>query len=364
MLLKEIINALNDSVPFPLQEDYDNSGLIIGNGADNIHSVLITLDITHEVMDEAARKGCNLIISHHPLIFSGLKSLTGQTETEKLVARAIREGIAVAAMHTNADNHHMGVNKILCNKLGVENHKVLKPLKGTLRKLATFVPKSHTDGVLNALFEAGAGKIGNYDSCSYRISGTGTFRALDHANPFVGKIGELHQEPEEKIELVFPEFLEKKVISALLESHPYEEVAYDIYTLANSWNRAGAGMIGELRTPEYADVFLSKVKALLNLGCVRHTGEKNELIKRVAVCGGSGSFLIKDALKAGADIFLTGDIKYHDFFLPSGKMIIADIGHYESEQYTKELIFTLLREKFPTFALFISETITNPIKYL
>lgn len=364
MLLNDIVSALNEFAPFPLQEDYDNSGLLIGNPDEEIHSALIALDITPAVMDEATRLKCNLIISHHPLIFSGLKSLTGNTETQRLVARAVKEGIAIAAFHTNADNHFLGVNRLLCEKLGIRNTRILRPMKGALRKIATFVPHSHTQQVMDALFKSGAGVIGNYDSCSYRVSGTGTFRASAAANPFVGSIGELHHEPEEKIELIFPAFLEKSVVNALIEAHPYEEVAYDIYPLENTWNQAGAGMIGELDQPEEAEVYLRYIKKILNIGCIRHTAAANRLISKVAVCGGSGSFLINEAQKSKADIFLTGDIKYHDFFLPEGKMILADIGHYESEQFTKELIFTMLKEKFPTFALFISGTHTNPVNYL
>ena len=364
MILSEITSYLNSHIPLSLQENYDNCGLLIGNPNDEIAGVLICLDITEEVMDEALTKSCNLIISHHPLIFSGIKSLTGRTDTERLVIRAIRQNIAVFALHTNLDNHHEGVNHFLCGKLGISNAEILKPLPHKLRKLVTFCPPSHANLVRDAIFKAGAGQIGNYDCCSYNTSGEGTFRALDGANPYAGEPGKLHTEIEQRIETIFPSFLESAVIAALKQAHPYEEVAFDIYPLTNLHQRIGAGMIGTLPQAVDAEEFLIFVKKTLQLGCIRHTNLKNKKIQRIAVCGGSGSFLINDAIYCNADIYMTGDIKYHDFFIPENKMILADIGHFESEQFTKELIYTLLKKKFTTFALFISGTKTNPVNYL
>ena len=364
MILSDITSYLNSQIPLSLQESYDNCGLLIGDLNEEISSALICLDVTQEVMNEAIEKKCNLIISHHPMIFTGIKSLTGRTDTEKLVIRAIQNKIAVFAIHTNLDNHYEGVNKTLCNKLGVVNAEILKPMPDKLRKLVTFCPSSHAGQVRDAIFVAGAGQIGNYDSCSFNAKGEGTFRALAGANPFVGEPGKLHFEPETRIETIFPSYLESAVISALKKAHPYEEVAFDIYPLTNLHHRIGAGMIGNLPQPIDAEEFLISIKKILNLGCIRHTNLKNKKIQRIALCGGSGSFLINDAISCNADIYMTGDIKYHDFFIPENKMILADIGHYESEQFTKELIYNFLNKKFTTFALFISGTNTNPVNYL
>jgi dinuclear metal center YbgI/SA1388 family protein len=347
-----------------LQENYDNSGLLIGLEETEISGILICLDISRDVLDEAIVKKCNLVISHHPLIFSGLKSITGRSETERLVMKALKESIAIYALHTNLDNHNEGVNHFLCQKIGIQQPEILKPMPGILRKLATFCPVSHATTVREALFNAGAGHIGNYDSCSFNSNGEGTFRALEGATPFVGEPGKLHTEAEVRIETIFPVHLENIIINALKRAHPYEEVAYDIYPITNPNSKIGAGMIGNLQNEMDAREFLLGIKNILQTGCIRHTELKNKKVQRVAVCGGSGSFLIKDAINCGADIYITGDIKYHDFFVPGDEMILADIGHYESEQFTKELIYTLLKKKFTTFALFISGSNTNPVNYL
>jgi len=364
MILSEITSFLNTSIPQELQESYDNCGLLIGDSGMEVSGVLICLDVTDEVFEEAILKKCNLIVSHHPLIFSGLKSLTGRNETERIVIRAIKDNISIYALHTNLDNHFEGVNQYLCKKLGIQDAEILRPMPGKLRKLVTFCPPSHAEKVREALFQAGSGQIGNYDKCSYSSSGEGTFRAQTGATPFVGELGKLHSEPELRIETIFPSYLEKSIISALQHAHPYEEVAYDIYPLANMHSRLGAGMIGNLPQAVDAEDFLLEVKRILQIGGIKHTGIKNKKIQRIAVCGGSGSFLIKDAIACNADIYMTGDIKYHDYFIPENRMILADIGHYESEQFTKELIYTLLKKKFTTFALFISGTNTNPVNYL
>lgn len=364
MILSEITSYLYSRIPLNMQESYDNCGLLVGNTGTEITGALICLDVTEAVLDEAVEKNCNLVVSHHPMIFGSLKSLTGRNETERLVIRAIQQNIAIFALHTNVDNHHEGVNDYLCKKLGILSPEILRPMPGMLRKLVTFCPVSHAEKVRDAIFEAGAGHIGNYDSCSFSTPGNGTFRALSGANPFVGEPGQLHTEAELRIESIFPAFLQNTVVAALQFAHPYEEVAFDIYPLANLHHRMGAGMIGTLDQETDAEEFLLKVKNILQSGCIRHTAIKNKKINRVAVCGGSGSFLIKDAMSCSADIYLTGDIKYHDFFIPGKQMILADIGHYESEQFTKELIYTLLKKKFTTFALFISGTHTNPVNYL
>lgn len=364
MQLRDILNFIESFAPAGLQESYDNAGLIVGNPSDEIHSALICVDVTEEVMQEALQRKCNLIISHHPMVFSGMKRFTGRTLTERLVETSIRERISVIALHTNLDNISEGVNKILSEKLGIRNPLILRPLDNKLRKLVTFCPLSYSEKVRAAIFAAGAGHIGKYDSCSFNLTGKGSFRGLEGANPFVGKINEVHFEEEIRIEVIYPEYLESQVIQALITAHPYEEVAYDLYPLANTLTTVGAGMIGELETAVPVVEFLQFVKKTLKLGSVKHTRDNGKPVRKVAVCGGSGAFLIKDAMNAGADIYLTGDIKYHDYFLPENRMVLADIGHFESEQYTKELIHTLLKKKFPTFALLISEQEENPVKYL
>jgi dinuclear metal center YbgI/SA1388 family protein len=364
MLIKDISNCIESFAPLSLQEDYDNSGLLIGNPEKEIHRAIICIDVTEQILEEAISSQCDLIIAHHPLIFRGIKKLTGQTSTERIVECCILNGIAVYAAHTNLDNTAEGVNSMISQRIGLQKCSILKPLNGLLYKLVTFCPVDHAEEVRQALFSAGAGHIGNYDNCSFSSAGSGSFRAAGNANPFVGNINELHFENEIRIETVFPAYYQSAVIQTLLSSHPYEEVAYDIYKIENNFPGAGSGMIGELIEPETEHNFLLRIKELLGGNTIRHTPFLGKLIKNVALCGGSGSFLIRDAIAAGADIFLTGDIKYHDFFLADKLILLADIGHYESEQFTKEILFTLLTEKFPNFAVLISKTLTNPIIYL
>jgi dinuclear metal center YbgI/SA1388 family protein len=364
MLIKDITNCIESFAPLSLQEEYDNSGLLIGHPEKEIKGILICVDVTETVLEEAICLGCDLIIAHHPLIFKGIRKLTGYNSTERIVEQCILKGIALYAAHTNLDNTSSGVNAKLSEILGLQNCRILKPTRGMLRKIVTFCPSDQAEKVRQALFKAGAGHIGNYDNCSFNTEGSGTFRALENANPFIGSIDELHFENEIRIETIFPSYNQSAIVRALLASHPYEEVAYDIYRIENEIPGAGSGMIGELSQPENEPDFLQRIKELIGGSTIRHTAFTGKQINQVALCGGSGSFLIKDALLAGADIFITGDIKYHDFFLAEGQILLADIGHYESEQFTKELLFTLLTEKFPNFAVLISKSLTNPIIYL
>jgi len=364
MKLKEIISCLEAIAPVSLQESYDNSGLLIGNPDSEIEGTLICLDLTMEVLDEAIKEGSSLVISHHPLVFSGMKRLTGSNETERIVIKAVKHDIAVYAIHTNLDNVQEGVNAKLCEKLGVMDPKILRPMSGKLSKLVTFCPQEQAEKVRGALFLAGAGHIGNYDKCSFNTDGYGTFRAGEGSDPFVGDAGHLHKENECRIEVIFPDHITKTLLSSLNEAHPYEEVAYDIYPLKNDYAMAGAGMIGMLENPLDEGSFLKMLKKTLGSGVIRHTVLCGKKISKLAVCGGSGSFLIGDALRSGADAFVTGDLKYHQFFEAEGKMLIADAGHFETEQFTKELIYNILKEKFPTFALRISRINTNAVHYL
>ena len=364
MLLNTITKELESIAPLQLQESYDNSGLLIGRPDSVITGVIITLDVTEEILKEAISKKCNLIIAHHPLIFKGIKSITGRNSIERIVEEAIKNDIAIYAIHTNLDNVDNGVNDILCQKLGLINTQILSVKSGLLRKLVTFCPIDHAEKVRESIFNAGAGQIGNYDNCSFNASGEGSFRALEDTNPFVGEKGKLHFEKETRIETIYPIYHERAILKALFEAHPYEEVAYDIYPLANNFKQVGAGMIGELESPKDETEFLKDIKKITGTGCVRHSALTGRKIKKVAVCGGSGSFLIPDALKHQADIFITGDVKYHEFFDAEGKMLIADVGHFESEQFSKELIYSILMKKFPTFAVQISEINTNSVNYL
>jgi len=363
MRLNQLVGEINKWAPFAYQESYDNSGLLVGNMDQTIQKILISLDITEEIMEEAIQGDFDLIISHHPIIFKGLKSLTAKTPEEKIIMSAIKNDIAIMAIHTNLDNVIHGVNAKISDRLGLEQRELLWPQKGQLKKLAVYVPQTHLDLVRTAVFEAGAGHIGDYDHCSFGAEGKGTFRPGKEAHPFVGKLGELHQEEEIKMESIFPAHLESKIVSALVKSHPYEEPAYDIYTLDNKNHRVGAGMIGMLKEEMEEVAFLKFLKEKMGTSCVRHTSLRGKKIRKVALCGGSGSFLIGAAKSNHADVFVSGDIKYHDFFQANKQMMIADIGHYESEQFTKELIGDFLIENFPKFAVQISEHQTNPINY-
>lgn len=362
--VSDIARVMEDFAPLALQESYDNSGLLVGDPNMEVCGVLVSLDVTSDIVDEAIAHNLNLIVAHHPFIFSGLKKITGKNDVEQVLIKAIKNDIAIYASHTNTDATANGLNKRFCNLLNLKHCTSLSPLENALVKLVIFVPSDHAEAVRNAIFKAGAGHIGNYDCCSYNLNGEGTFRALDGAKPFVGKSGSVHFEKEVRIETVLPNFLQHKVIGEMISAHPYEEVAYDLYPLKNACNDAGIGMIGELDEAQDEAVFLDTIKKTFNVGVVRHTQLLGKPIKRVALCGGSGAFLINDAIRAGADLFLTGEIKYHDFFKAENKIILADIGHFESEQFVKEVFGELLQENFSKFAVRLSEVNTNPIKYL
>ncbi|MCX6279834.1 MAG: Nif3-like dinuclear metal center hexameric protein [Bacteroidetes bacterium] len=362
--IAEIINYLESVVPLSFQEDYDNCGLLTGDPEWQFRKALLCLDVTSEVISEAIFKKCNLIISHHPPIFHGLKKLTvNQPETEAIVG-ALKNDVALYAIHTNLDNTFHGLNAHILSKLGISEYIVLSPKNGMMVKLATFCPVAYADKVRDALFKAGAGYIGNYDCCSFSAPGNGSFRASEKANPFVGEKNKLHLEKEVRIEVVFPKYLERKIIMYLRTAHPYEEVAYDLYPLNNISYSYGSGLIGLLPKPLEENYFLEFLKSTLNLQVIRHSAKRSKEITRVGICTGSGSFLIPEAIKSFADVFLTADLKYHDFFTVKNKLLLADIGHYESETCVKEWLHAVLVEKFPNFAFLISEVNTNPVYYL
>ena len=364
MTIATIIEALEELAPLSLQEDYDNSGLITGDKTWDCSGAIISLDVTEEIIQEAIENNCNLIIAHHPVIFKGLKKINGNNYVERTIIKAIKNDIAIYAIHTNLDNVIHGVNGKIADNLDLINRRILSPKQNLLKKLAVFVPLKFNEKVLNAMFAAGAGNIGNYSECSFNTEGTGTFKAGANTDPYVGKPGERHSESEVKVEVIFPEWLQKPVLKAMTTVHPYEEVAYDIYTLSNSFHLTGSGMTGELKEAMDETDFLQLLKKLFNLSMIRHTCLHGRQINKVALCGGAGSFLIESAKSAGADIFITSDIKYHEFFDADNKLLLVDIGHYESEQYTIELLFDILREKFPNFAVQKTGINTNPVHYL
>jgi dinuclear metal center YbgI/SA1388 family protein len=362
--IKNIISAIESVAPPALQDSWDNSGLLVGDANCVIDSALITIDVTEAVVDEAIAKGCGLIIAHHPVIFNGFKRLTGKNESERVVIKAVKKDIAIYAAHTNIDLVRQGVSWRMANKLGLQNIQTLIPQKGMLKKLVTFVPVDDASKVRNAIFDAGAGHIGNYDMCSFNGAGEGSFRGSDTTNPHKGVKGELHFENEIRIETVFPAFIQNKIIEALLNAHPYEEVAYDIYSLENEHQGIGLGVIGNLPLAEDCMCFLGRVKDTFLCQAIRHTPTVKDKVEKIALVGGSGSSFLKAAMAQKADVFITADFKYHQFFDAENKIVIADIGHYESEQFTKELFYEIVTNKFSKFALRLSEVVTNPINYL
>jgi dinuclear metal center YbgI/SA1388 family protein len=363
MRIAEIISFLDSLAPPSLQEPYDNAGLITGQAAWDCTGIICSLDATEEVIKEAIAKKCNLVVAHHPIVFGGLKKITGKNYVEKTIITAIKNDIAIYAIHTNLDNVITGVNGKIAAMLNLQQVSILAAKENTLKKLFTFVPVDKAAEVRQALFAAGGGHVGNYSECSFNVEGTGTFTAGPGTNPYVGENGEQHNEKEMKIELVFPSFLQHQLIAVLKAAHPYEEVAFDVVELANQHSATGSGIIGELAEPLDEEFFLASLKKIFGVPIIRHTAFINKPIKRVALCGGAGSFLISKALAAGADAFITADMKYHEFFDANGRMLIADIGHYESEQFTINLLQEVLEQKFPTFAVLKTGVKTNPVHY-
>lgn len=364
MQVKDIMQAIEQFAPVAYQESYDNSGLQVGDVHMEVTGVLLSLDVTEEIVEEAMARGCNMVVVHHPLLFSGLKRISGRNYVERIVIKAIKNDIAIYAAHTNLDNVRAGVNAKIAQKLGLKDTTILQPMRNTLSKLYTFAPKKDADMVRDALFKAGAGDIGKYKECSFNMEGTGTFKPDEDANPVIGKAGGPRENVNEvKIEVLVQKDREARVLKALFDNHPYEEVAYEFIALQNLNQELGAGMLGTLPEPLEEGAFLAHLKDKMQANCIRHTAFLGKAIEKVAVCGGSGSFLLKDAIAAGADVFITGDYKYHQFFDAEGRIVIADIGHYESEQYTSEIFEAILKEKFPNFAILLSNISTNPVKY-
>jgi len=362
--IKDVTQYLESWAPRSYQESYDNAGLITGNASAEVTGILLSLDCTEAVVEEAVREGCNLIVAHHPIVFKGLKKLTDGNYVERTIIKAIRQDIAIYAIHTNLDSVLTGVNHQIAQKIGLQNVQILLPRKDTLTKLTSFIPAENVDEVTAAVHAAGAGQIGKYKNCSFRVDGVGTFQPDENANPHIGERGKQEFVKEVRVEMIFPSFLEDAVMAALRKSHPYEEVAYFLSTLLNDNQEVGAGMTGELPEALEPIEFLKRLKISMDLNVIRHTKLLEKPVKKIAICGGSGSFLLPQAIKSGADVYISADFKYHEFFDADGRIIIADIGHYESEVYTKDLIRDVLIKKFPTFAINFSKTITNPISYL
>ncbi|MFN8243993.1 MAG: Nif3-like dinuclear metal center hexameric protein [Ferruginibacter sp.] len=363
MKIQDISAFLESIAPLSLQESYDNAGLLTGAPGWDCTGIITCLDATEEVILEAVARKCNLVVAHHPIIFGGLKKLNGKNYVERAVIAAIKNDIAIYAIHTNLDNVPDGVNAAIADKLALENRQVLSPKKGLLKKLYTYVPTASLDKVRDAIFAAGGGQIGNYSECSFNTPGDGTFKGGEGTDPFVGRPGERHTEAERKLEVIFEAWKEKSVLNALIKSHPYEEVAYEIISLDNSYQQTGSGLLGQLATAVTEEEALARIKQAFGLQVVRHTPFTGRKVQKIAVCGGAGSFLIGAAVGAGADLYLTADIKYHEFFDANGRLLVADIGHFESEQFTIDLLFDRLSEKFPNFAVLKTGVKTNPVHY-
>lgn len=363
MKVKEILKTLEAFAPAQYQESYDNAGLITGSGNEELTNALITLDCTEEIVQEAIDRNCNLIIAHHPIVFKGLKKLNGKNYVERTVIKAIKNDICIFAIHTNLDNMIHGVNRKIADLIGLENVKTLAPIKNNDLLLSTYVPKEAILKVQNALSAAGAGSIGNYNGCNFQSEGKGSFLPNKDANPSIGEIGKFETVEEIKIEVQFPSHLKGKVLNALKVAHPYEEVVYQLIQLETTSSNIGSGMYGTLPEPISEIEFLQKLKTVFNTGVIKHTALKEKKVSKVALCGGAGSFLLKNAISVGADIFVTGDFKYHEFFDAEGKIVIADIGHYESEQFTSDLLIDHLMTIFPSHKFLKTAINTNPIKF-
>ena len=364
MKIKEILTVLEEMAPLAYAEDFDNVGLLVGDDEAESTGVLVCHDALEAIIDEAIAKNCNLVVCFHPILFSGIKKITGKNYVERAILKAIKNDIAIYAVHTALDNHSAGVNKIFCDALSLVNTKVLIPKENFIQKLVTYTTPDNSEKVRNALFDAGAGTIGNYDNCSFNTEGFFTFKGNEDSNPVIGERGKLHTGTEIKIEVVFEKHLQSKILKALFANHLYEEVAYEIYTLQNSHQNIGLGMIGEFETEMEEKDFLYFVKDKMIANGIRHSAFTGKRIKKVAVLGGSGSFAIKNAIQAGADAFLTADLKYHQFYEAENRLLLADIGHFESERYTKNYIVDYLQKKILNFAIILAEENTNPVKYL
>ena len=363
MTVKEVVSEIEKKIALKQAEDFDNVGLLCGNPQREVTGILVCHDALENVIDEAIEKKLNLVVTFHPIIFSGLKSITGKNYVERAVLKAIENKIAIYALHTAFDNDYFGVNFRICEELDLQNQKILMPKSQNLKKLEVYVPGEYAEVVKNALFEAGAGNVGFYDECSFAVQGKGTFRPIEGSNPFSGTRNIREDADEQMVSVIFEYFKQHQIITAMKDAHPYEEVAYQIITLENQNQYSGLGRFGNLETEIDELDFLKLVKEKFDLKIIRHSPLLNKNIKRVGVLGGSGASGIKAALSQNCDVYLTGDVKYHEFFQNEGKMLICDIGHFESEQFVTQQLIEILSEIFPKFAVSKSVENTNPVNY-
>ena len=360
--IQSITDCLEQWAPPSLALSYDNCGLLIGDPNQLVKKALVSLDVTEGVVQEAIDQQANLIIAHHPIIFKGLRSIRPTTDSQRAIILAIKHDIAIYAIHTNLDRVDDGVNKALADRLNLSNRSVLEEASN-LYKLITFVPTKDLQVVRNALFSIGAGSIGEYKKTSFVSSGVGSFQGSASSNPSIGKAGEFTEVEEEKLEVLLTDTLLSSALKTLQEYHPYEEVAYDIVPLRNKNQNHGSGMIGELREPLSPDDFIQYLTNHLGLQLVRHSPLIKSKIKRVAICGGAGFDLLKNARQKGADAYVTADLKYHDFFEADSSLLLCDIGHYESEHWVIQEIKDYLTRNFANFAVLSTTVNTNPVHY-
>lgn len=364
MKLADLINYLENWAPPAYQESYDNSRLLVGNSAMEVTGVLVSLDCTEDVLEEAIRRKCNVVVAHHPIVFGGLKSLTGKNYVERTVIKAIKKDIAIYALHTNLDNVQTGVNHKIAHLIGLQNQAILLPMQDKLMRLEVVCPIDSVEQLKNSLFAIGVGAVGKYRDAWFSSEGKSGYTPSEKANPRLGKIGEAQQNDELKLMFTFPSYQKKKVLDILKNTHPYEEFDYAFISLENTVQDLGAGMIGELPTEEALETFLQRVKSTFGCGVIKYTKSKKDTVRKVAVCGGAGFFLLQQAIAQQADVYITSDVKYHDFFDAEDRIVLADIGHYESEQFTKELIVDYLKKRFSDDIFNVSDTVTNPVHYL
>jgi len=364
MTIKQVTQFLEQKFPLYLQEDFDNCGVQCGDVRQEITGAMVCFEMSEQVIDEAIAEGCNLVISHHPLILKrGITKILPTDRVGAMICKALAHNMVLYSMHTNIDSGVGGGNDVFAEKLNLQNVKVLEPHKGLYRKLVVFVPKENAEALKSALFEIGCGVQGNYDSCGYTVHGQGQFRPLKGANPHIGEENQLEHVEEERIEMIYPTGLQRTVVQAIYEHHPYEEPAFDLLPLENESRTIGLGRIGELPKVMPVSEFLECLKDKLGFEHCRYAGDTTKMIHKVAVCGGGGSSFIDLAIASGADAYVSGDFKYHDFFKSHSGTLLVDIGHYEGEYFIKNIIHQQIKENFTNFAALISKMEKVEVKY-
>lgn len=368
MIVKELIKYLEDWAPPGAAWEKDNVGLLVGSGDEKIENIFLSLELTGEVLEQALKKNCNFIFTHHPLIFNPVKNLdVNKNPNSKLIYKLIKNDINLFSAHTNLDFTKDGVSFTLAKKLKLNKITFLKNEESNQFKVVVFLPETNLDEVASAMFNQGAGIIGEYNNCSFRTNGIGTFKGSANSNPFIGKKENFEKANEVRLEVLVDSWKLNKVINAMLKSHPYEEPAYDIYPLRNKNVNYGAGAIGELDNEMNVNEFLKHVEKSLLLSNFRFVNGNKRRIKKVAVCGGSGSELLNDAISKNADVFITADIKYHTFHDAKNKILLIDAGHYETEvvilKIVEEKIKKLIKEKKENIKVYKYSSSTNPVKF-